>query len=236
MGLTDDAAPPHQPADGADLPVRDQLAALVRDGIPWRGWPVPPRTARPAAVLVLFGALDRLPAHHGSPSVPADLDVLLVGRAATLTHHAGQISFPGGRLDDGDAGPADGALREAVEETGLDRDGIEVLGTLGELWVPVSNHRVTPVLAWWAVPSPVAVVDRAESAHVFRAPVADLLDPERRRTVEVRRGSAVHRSPGFDVDGGLVWGFTALVLDALFDRLGWTEPWDRTRVVPPPED
>lgn len=214
---------------------RDQLAALAAAGVTWPGWPAADPAARPAAVLVLFGALDRVPAHHRTAAVPADLDVLLVGRAASLNHHAGQVSFPGGRVDPHDDGPVGAALREAVEETGLDPAGVEVLGTLGELPVPVSDHRVTPVLAWWARPSPVAVVDHGESAHVFRAPVADLLDPANRRSATFGQRLPVRRvSPAFLVGPHVVWGFTALVLDRLFDTLGWTEPWDRTLTVPAP--
>lgn len=222
---------------------RDELAALPAGG---GAWPSPWRLAvgalderaRPAAVLMLFGVLDHVPADHGARAVARDLDVLLLARAATLGHHPGQVAFPGGRLDPGDDGPVDAALREATEETGLDRSGVEVLGTLGELPVPVSNHVVTPVLGWWARPTPVRAVDDAESAHVFRVPVADLLDPGRRRTATVRRGRRVFRSPAFLVEAEgrehLVWGFTGGLLDALFDRLGWTEPWDRSRTVDPP--
>ena len=228
--MTDGAAPPAR----ATADVRAELVGLVRRGVAWPGWPAPPASARPAAVLVLLGGLDDRPAHHRSRAVPPGLDVLLVARADTLTHHAGQISFPGGRVDPQDAGPVAAALREAVEETGLDPAGVEVLGTVGELTLPVSDHRVTLVLAWWAQPSPVDVVDAGESAAVFRAPVADLLDPENRRTVVTTRRVRTHRSPGFLVGGHLVWGFTALVLDRLFDDLGWTEAWDAGRVVTAP--
>ncbi len=217
------------------IPVRAQLAALVERGVSWNAnhsrISQGPQAGRPAAVLVLFGVLDALPAHHCGGSVPADLDVLLVGRASTLTHHSGQIAFPGGRVDPEDSGPVAAALREAVEETGLRAGGVEVLGTLGELPVPVSNHLVTPVLAWWATPSPVDVVDLGESATVFRAPVADLLDPELRRTATLRRAGLVHRTPAFLVGTHVVWGFTAIVLNVLFGELGWTEPWDETRTI-----
>lgn len=219
---------------------REQLVALARrlgaddrDGA-WHGWPAPDPALRPAAVLVLLGALDSVPAHHRSAAVPADLDVLLVGRSATLSQHAGQVAFPGGRVDPGDDGPVAAALREAVEETGLDASGVEVLGSLGELPVVASRHRVTPVLAWWARPSAVAVVDHAESAHVFRAPVADLLDPENRRTATLVRRGARYSGPAFLVGPHVVWGFTAHVLDRLLDELGWTEPWDTTRTIDAP--
>ncbi len=219
-----------------DAVAREQLAALARRGVSWDGYigRVAGADARPAAVLVLFGVLDGHPGAHPTRAVPADLDVLLVGRATSLRHHSGQVAFPGGRVDAGDAGPVGAAVREAVEETGLDADGVEVLGTLGELAVPVSNHLVTPVLAWWSRPSPVGVVDAGESAHVFRAPVADLLDPANRRSTVHRLGGATYRSPAFLAEDHLVWGFTAIVLDRLFDALGWAEPWDRRRTIDPP--
>lgn len=230
---------------------RADLATLAQDAAPWpRPWRYAIGTldesrVRQAAVLVLFGVLDDVAASRdtsrpGAAPLPvaADLDVLLLARASTLSHHPGQVSFPGGRLDDTDADLVDAALREAVEETGLDRDGVEVLGTLSPLPLPVSNHLVTPVLGWWARPTPVAVVDSAESAHVFRVPVADLTDPANRRTAVVRRGRDTHKSPAFLVsaDGRehLVWGFTGAILDALLDRLGWAEPWDAARTVEVP--
>lgn len=223
---------------GDDRAARAELTALVARGISWEAYTarVSPGLARGrrAAVLVLFGVLDALPAHHAGGAVPADLDVLLVGRAASLTHHSGQVAFPGGRLDPDDAGPAAAAVREAVEETGLDAAGVEVLGPLGELPVPVSNHLVTPVLAWWSRPSPVDVVDVGESAAVFRTPVADLLDPANRRTATVRRGAPVHAGPAFVVGPHVVWGFTAIVLSTVFDELGWTEPWDTARTIDAP--
>ena len=231
-GVTPDARPAAGPVPAG---ARAQLVALAARGVSWEGYGgrVVGPDARPAAVLVLFGVLDGRPGLHPTRAVPADLDVLLVGRAATLRQHSGQVAFPGGRVDAGDAGPEAAAVREAVEETGLDPAGVEVLGALSAFAVPVSNHLVTPVLAWWSQPSPVGVVDAGESAHVFRAPVADLLDPENRRSTVHRRGGTVHRSPAFLAGEHLVWGFTAIVLDRLFDALGWAEPWDRRRTVDP---
>ena len=195
-------------------------------------------------MLILFGVLDSLPSDHDARAgaVSRDLDLLLLARATTLRSHAGQVAFPGGRLDPGDDGPVAAALREAWEETGLDPSGVDVLGTLENIPLEYSLHLVTPVLAWWQHPSPVRVVDEAESADVFRAPVADLLNPANRGVTVIRRDGQEWRGPGFlvprfDAQGNrmgehLVWGFTGMVLDGLFDRLGWTEPWDDARELP----
>lgn len=233
-------------ADSAPHGARAQLAALVDSAVgdgtgavlgPFTGIPTD-SNARPAAVLILFGVLDARPSDREAQAaaVSRDLDVLLLARSATLRSHPGQVAFPGGRVDPGDDGPTGAALREAEEETGLDPAGVEVLGALGEVPLLYSRHLVTPVLGWWRHPSPVRVVDEAESADVFRAPVADLLDPANRGVTVIRRGGQEWRGPGFLVPHAtgahLVWGFTGMLLDGLFDALGWTEPWDRARELP----
>lgn len=159
--------------------------------------------------------------------------MLLLRRAATLGSHAGQIAFPGGRLEASDGGPIAAAVREAREETGVDPDGIEPLGTLPPMPVLVSNHLVTPVPAWWTRPSEVAAVDHDESVDVFRVPVADMLHPANRGNTQHTFDGRTYRSPAFTVDGRLIWGFTALVLSRMFDELGWSEPWDPERIVEP---
>jgi 8-oxo-dGTP pyrophosphatase MutT (NUDIX family) len=177
---------------------------------------------RPSAVLILFGAGD-----HGP-------DLLLMERSAALRSHAGQPSFPGGALDpeDGDPegeGPLRAALREAEEETGLDPAGVQIFGVLPRLYIPVSGFVVTPVLGWWRAPSPVDVVDPAETARVFRVPVSDLTDPANRATLVHPSG---FRGPAFLVEGALVWGFTAGLIDKILHYAGWERPWDKDRTVP----
>lgn len=187
-----------------------------------------PDAARESAVLILFGVLDNTPAPLADAAVAKDLDVLLQRRASTLSSHPGQVSFPGGGRETADADFVATALREAEEETGLDPDGVEILGALPELPLAASNHLVTPVLGWWTKPSKVAAVDHAETVEVFRVPVAQLLDPATRFTSVITRDGFRFSGPAFDVDGAIVWGFTAMVLDALFTACGWTVQWDET--------
>ncbi|MGO4690064.1 NUDIX hydrolase [Glaciibacter sp. 2TAF33] len=213
---------------------RYELQALCSRGLDWAVGPertLPDRSlARRAAVLVLFGVLDPAPAVSGV-AVARDLDVLLQRRSDTMGHHAGQIGFPGGGVEASDADLTQTALREAVEETGLDPAGVDVLGTLPPLAIPASNNLVTPVPAWWARTSEVAAVDHREAIDVFRMPVADLLEPAHRQTLVFRRGAQEFRSPAFTVGDVLVWGFTALVLDRMFDAMNWAVPWDRERTL-----
>lgn len=223
------------PAEPEPLTARAQLHALAA-----AVGAAPPEAAggRPAAVLMLFGELDSVPSRYEARAVSRDLDVLLLARAATLRSHPGQVAFPGGRLDPGDDGAVGAALREAQEETGLDPAGVDVLGALPDVVLEYSMHLVTPVLGWWSTPSPIRVVDEAESSAVFRAPVADLLDPANRGSTVIRRDGAEWRGPGFlvhhETGEHLVWGFTGMLLNGLFDRLGWTEPWDAEHELPLP--
>lgn len=191
-------------------------------------------TTRKAAVLMLFGALDDIPAASAKPLASADLDVLLIERAATLNDHPGQVAFPGGGVDPDDASVEAAALREAEEETGLDPHGVEVLGILPEVPLPVSNFMVTPVVGWWARQTSVDVVDYGESAKVFRVPVRDLLDPENRYMAVLKRDGHNYRGPAFVVNGTVVWGFTAGILHYAFQELGWAVPWDEDREIPAP--
>jgi 8-oxo-dGTP pyrophosphatase MutT (NUDIX family) len=168
---------------------------------------------RDAAVLILLGE-----------QLPGEPDVLLQLRADGLSAHSGQVAFPGGGAEPGDDGPVATALREAVEETGLDPSGVVPVSLLPTLHVPVSGYVVTPVLAHWARPSRVWAVDPAESAAVRRVAIADLVDPANRVQVRHRMSGSV--SPAFLLPGMVVWGFTAAVLTLLLEVGGWAVSWD----------
>lgn len=165
---------------------------------------------RRSAVLMLFGEGD-----HGP-------DLLLTERAHHMRSHPGQVSFPGGSIDPGET-PEQTALREALEETGLDPAGVEVFAELPELWLPPSNFAVIPLLAWWREPSPVSVRSPDEVHAVYRVPISELRDPAHRITVRGPRG---WRSPGFligDDHDVILWGFTGGIVARLFEFLGWID-------------
>nr|WP_242687689.1 MULTISPECIES: CoA pyrophosphatase [unclassified Actinopolyspora] len=179
------------------------------------GWPRTPRgeDVRPAAVLILLGEEDE----RTGP------DVLLLRRADGLNSHPGQVAFPGGAVDSGDAGPVDAALRESIEEVGVLPSGITPVAKLPELHLAYSSFRVTPVLAHWHEPAPVQPVDPDETAAVARVPIARLSDPANRFRVRL----AGRTSPAFLVPGMLVWGFTGGLLSGLLDLAGWSREWNR---------
>ncbi|WP_174554371.1 NUDIX hydrolase [Nocardia niwae] len=183
-------------------------------------------TPRQAAVLVLFGGSPE-PAPDAPGGLPADAEVLLTQRASTMRQHRGQVAFPGGAVDPEDAGPIDTALREACEETGLDRSGVEPFAVLPKLFVPVSRFDVTPVLAYWRTPGAVRVVDESETERVVRIPLAQLLDPANRFVVRSHLG---YQSPAFQVDEMLVWGLTAGILAGISKASGWDREWDHEDV------
>lgn len=195
------------------------LAAMDTDW--FREFAPPPDVQRHSAVLMLFG--------EGSDGGP---DVLLTERGSQLRAHASQVSFPGGRLDPEDDGAIGAALREAEEEVGVDPTGVEVVFELPPLYLTPSQNAVTPIGAWWHTPSAVSVLSPVEVERVVRVPIAELTDPDNRFLVDTPIG---YVSPGFDVRGLFVWGFTAKLLDVTLELAGLTRPWDQNarRQLPP---
>lgn len=161
---------------------------------------------RPAAVLVAF-----LRAH-------GELHLILTKRASHLRHHPGQIAFPGGKIDAGDRGPVDAALREASEEIGLPATGVEVLGLL-PAHTTITGYSITPVLA--LVHSPfVPAPEVGEVDEVFTVPFAHVAEPGSYR-VESRLWRGQPRQYYVAPYGPYyIWGATARMLRALAARMG----------------
>jgi 8-oxo-dGTP pyrophosphatase MutT (NUDIX family) len=160
---------------------------------------------RPAAVLVLL-----------FPDASGDARVILTERVTRDGHHSGEVSFPGGRAEPGDADLAATALREAIEEVALDpiAAGVRVVGQLERFWIPISNYEVTPILAL-AERRPDLVASPDEVARIVEPSVAAFLPDAPFEIVErTIRGWPV-RYGAYQVDGLSVWGATARILSQL---------------------
>jgi 8-oxo-dGTP pyrophosphatase MutT (NUDIX family) len=162
------------------------------------------RPIRPAAVLVPV-------IQRNTPSV------LFTERTARLADHGGEISFPGGKIDAGDANPAAAALREAEEEVGLAREFVEPIGYL-DIHITPFGHRILPVLARVSLGFALRL-NRDEVEHAFEVPLAVLMASEnhKRETLDWN---------GFSLDSYVmqfghrkIWGATAIILRNLYERV-----------------
>lgn len=159
--------------------------------------------ARPAATLLAI-----------YPDATGRLVMPLTVRRTELRAHAGEVSLPGGAIDDSDAGIEAAALREAWEEIGLEPDLVRVAGTLDPVWIPVSNYELVPVVGTVAT-RPSLVPQASEVAAVVELPLEALHDEEV-IGVEQFTVRGVTLSAGAYRYGGIrVWGATAITLGML---------------------
>jgi len=168
-----------------------------------------PSAPIPAAVLVPVVERER------------ELTVLLTQRASQLKNHAGQISFPGGRIESEDAGPGAAALREAHEEIGLEARFVSVVGYLAD-HILLSGFRVTPVVAF-VRPGFELLLDSKEVTDTFEVPLSYVFEPGNQRSQRRRFGNAGElRVWDIQYEGRNIWGATAGMLLNLY-RLCVTE-------------
>jgi 8-oxo-dGTP pyrophosphatase MutT (NUDIX family) len=185
-------------------PIVDRLRAIAR---PEAGAPAPPiGGGRPASVLLLCD-----PSTSGVP-------LLFVLRSADLRAHPGQIAFPGGSAEPGDADVTATALREANEELGIDPDNVEVLGLLSPFGTVVSDRWLTPVIGLERGPSQLRG-DGFEIAEWFRIDIADLLVAP--HTVRELERDGIRRPVHFyKASQRVIWGVTGGILHELLVLLG----------------
>jgi 8-oxo-dGTP pyrophosphatase MutT (NUDIX family) len=165
----------------------------------------PGASARPAAVLALV-----------FPDAAGEARIVLTERVSYDGHHSGEVSFPGGKAEPADRDPADTALREASEETALDPAAamVQVLGPLDEVFIPVSDFRITPILAI-AGTEPELAPNPAEVARILTPPLDAFLPDAPIETVERTIGDWPIRYAGYRIEGLHVWGATARILGQL---------------------
>jgi 8-oxo-dGTP pyrophosphatase MutT (NUDIX family) len=207
-------------SDGAQLKalIESRLRGTTPGGDPY----APLLRERPAAELAALRGL--LPAQYSRAAVlvpvverPEGLTVLLTQRASHLKHHPGQISFPGGRIESGDAGPWEAALRETEEEIALPREHVTLAGYLGDHAV-ISGYVVTPVVGF-VRPGFTLRLDVTEVEDVFEVPLAFVLDPSHHVPRERHLGGFTYTGYDIPFQGRNIWGATAVMLRSLYRQL-----------------
>ena len=157
--------------------------------------------------------------------------VLLTQRTTHLRDHAGQISFPGGRVEDTDPSPTHTALRETEEEIGLARGRIEILGFLPE-YRTGTGFRITPVVALVRPPFDLQP-DPFEVAEIFEVPLAFLLDPANHQRHSLHYRGALRNYFAMPYGDYFIWGATAGMIRSLTERLGLLPGTDACGIVTP---
>ena len=166
---------------------------------------VVPDDVRKGAVLTLFYP-------HNSK-----LYMVFIKRTEYPGVHSGQISFPGGGLEQVDKDIVDTALREAEEEIGVNRNSVMVLGKLTDLFIPPSNFLVTPVVGY-TTERPDFRPDPDEVDRILEYPMDELLNELNIMEKEIAIFPEVTlKVPCFYIDGNVIWGATAMILSELID-------------------
>ncbi|MCY1634496.1 NUDIX hydrolase [Marinifilum sp. D737] len=161
-----------------------------------------PSIARDSSVLLLFYPKD------------GQLYLPFIKRTSGNTSHSGQISLPGGKYEESDSNRTVTAIRETNEELGVDCKKIKILGFLTELYIPVSNFMVLPVLGY-CKQRPDFKMNPFEVEEVIEMPVQQLLSKENISKFSFTKNGLTINAPYFNAKGHKVWGATAMILSEL---------------------
>lgn len=142
----------------------------------------------------------------------------LIKRPSTMTHHPGQISFPGGKVEKDDASAEMAALREAQEEVGIDPAIVKIIGKLSELYVEVSKFLIHPFIAW-ADKKPDFIVNKAEVDELILLPLNDLVNNETIMETDMETITGRLRVKYYPFNSQIIWGATAMILSELIEIL-----------------
>ena len=142
----------------------------------------------------------------------------LTKRPSTMKHHPGQISFPGGKVEEDDPSAEMTALREAQEEVGIDPSKIQVIGQLSDLYVEVSRFTIQPFIAWSDI-KPDFKIEAGEVEELILFPVSDFILEESFLETEIQTSIGLLRVKYYPCKEGKIWGATAMILAELIEIL-----------------
>ncbi len=166
--------------------------------------------------------IEHLPFSHAAVLVPlfqkdGDCHLLFTKRSEEVKYHKGEISFPGGVVDEEDKELINTALREAFEEIGLKESDVQVVGILDDI-VTVTEFIVTPIVGLFPYPYPFKVSE-AEIAELIEVPVASLLDEDCYSETEIFRGGRNEAVYAYQYGKHIIWGATARILKQFLDLI-----------------
>ena len=170
-----------------------------------------PDDARRAGVLALFYPKEQ------------DWNLVFIERVSSnrMDRHSGQISFPGGKYEDGDGDLITTAIRETEEEIGVPTNDVKVLGELSQMYIPVSNFLVHPCVGFLEY-TPIFVPEQAEVHDIIEVPFGRFLKPETAQVTKLKLSNNIvlNQVPYYDLYGKVLWGATAMIMSELIEAVG----------------
>lgn len=168
---------------------------------------------RKSSVLILLYPVNGLP------------NLVLTERTKYPGTHSGQISFPGGKYEPGDLDLSHTALRETEEEIGVKGSGIDIIGSLTDLYIPPSRFLVFPYVGYTGI-TPVFRKEPKEVESILEVPLTTLSDStiQKKKMIKLATGAKIE-TPYFDIMGKTVWGATAMILSEFL------EIWNRKTII-----